>query len=75
MSKETETEDEVSKEDLMSKPFSQWSAQEREKAQEMNHTLPVSVYAIGRMQQYGQKGMSWDKILRRILDKAGDTDE
>lgn len=62
------TED-VSREDLKSKPLSQWSEAEREAAADMSHTLGVSLLNTRRLGQWGDKGQSWDEILGTALDR------
>jgi len=63
-------ETEISKEQLKRKPFSEWSSEEVEAAQDMTHNLPVSMLTVGRLQEHGQKSMSWDRIVNQVLDKA-----
>ena len=61
---------EVEKEELKRKPLSEWTPEEAEAAQEMTHNIPVSMLTVGRLQEHGQKSMSWDRIVNQVLDEA-----
>jgi len=67
---ETEVEAEVDKEELKRKPLTEWTEEEVEAAKEMTHNIPVSMLTGGRLQEHGQKSMSWDRIVNQVLDKA-----
>lgn len=64
--------DTITKDQLAGKPLAQWSEEEHQVAEELDHTLTLSYSTVKRIAERGDKTQSWDQMIRDLLEDADD---
>lgn len=63
------TEKNITKSELRSKPIGDWTEEERQAAEEMEHTVALSYLTTRQIAETGTREQTWDELVTALLDQ------